>query len=94
MKYQNGALAPIGSACPEKATEVFYVVHSKALKPLLGPFLSAADAECGRMVMRSAGAKVEGCTVSGIDTLNRRHALNNGRVCRAFAGAASQGGQA
>lgn len=55
MKIQNGASALTGSACPNKATELFYVTHPKAPKALLGPFLSQADAECGRVVMRSAG---------------------------------------
>ncbi len=45
-------------ACPKKATELWYVTHPKAPKALLGPFLTEADAECGRVVMRSADAVV------------------------------------
>jgi hypothetical protein len=37
-------------ACPKKATELFYVTHPKAPKALLGPFLTEANAECGRVV--------------------------------------------
>ena len=87
MKIQNGAPAPTGSACPEKATELFYVSHPKAAKALLGPFLTQADAECGRVVMRSAGAQVTACLVDGIDDITYWHGVNNGQVCRAFAGA-------
>ena len=87
MKIQNGASASTGSACLKKATELFYVTHPKAPKALLGPFLSEADAECGRVVMRSAGAHVTACLVEGIDDITLWHGLNNGRVCRAFAGA-------
>ena len=50
MKIQNGASASTGSACLKKATELFYVTHPKAPKALLGPFLTEADAECGRVV--------------------------------------------
>lgn len=87
MEFQNGALAPTGSACPKKANELFYVTHPKAPKALLGPFLSKADAECGRVVMRSADAQVAACLVDSIDDITHWHAINNGRVCRAFAGA-------
>lgn len=87
MKIQNGASASTGSACLKKATELFYVTHPKAPKALLGPFLSEADEECGRVVMRSAGAHVTACLVEGIDDITRWHGLNNSRVCRAFAGA-------
>ncbi|WP_426385744.1 hypothetical protein [Pseudomonas brassicacearum] len=87
MKIQNGAFASTGSACPKKANELFYVTHPKAPKALLGPFLSKADAECGRAVMRSADAQVTACLVDSIDDITHWHAVNNGRVCRAFAGA-------
>jgi len=87
MKIQNGAFASRGSACPKKANELFYVTHPKAPKALLGPFLSKADAECGRVVMRSADAQVTACLVDSIDDITHWHAINNGRVCRAFAGA-------
>ncbi|MHC8388402.1 hypothetical protein ACYZTM_10270 [Pseudomonas sp. MDT2-39-1] len=74
-------------ACPKKATELFYVTHPKAPKALLGPFLSHADAECGRVVMRSADAVVTACLVGSIDDIAHGHGVNNGRVCSAFAGA-------
>lgn len=86
MKIQNGALAPTGSACPEKAKELWYVRHPKVPKALLGPFLTAADAECGRLVMRSSDAQVTASLVDGIDDFTYWHAVNNGQVCRAFAG--------
>lgn len=86
MKIQNGASASTGSACLKKATELFYVTHPKAPKALLGPFLNEADAECGRVVMRSDGAQVTGCLVDAIDDITRWHGVNNGNVCRAFAG--------
>ncbi|MGE8100347.1 hypothetical protein [Pseudomonas fluorescens] len=91
MKIQNGALASTGSACPKKAKELFYVSHPKVPKALLGPFLTEVDAECGRVVMRSADAQVTTCLVDSIDELTYWHAVNNGRVCRAFAGSASHG---
>lgn len=90
MKFQNGASASTGSACPKKANELFYVIHPKAPKALLGPFLSKADAECGRVVMRSADAQVTACLVDSIDDITHWHAVNNGRVCRVFAGADRQ----
>ncbi|GFM68693.1 hypothetical protein PSCICJ_48110 [Pseudomonas cichorii] len=85
MKIQNGALAPTGLACPQKANELFFVVHPKVQKPLLGPFLSAEDAECGRVVIRSAGATVEARQAGAIDDLTYWHAVNNGRVMQVFA---------
>ena len=91
MKIQNSALALTGSACPKKATELFYVSHPKADRALLGPFLSQADAECGRVVLRSAGAVVTACLVDSLDELTYWHAMNNGQVCRAFAGAVRLG---
>jgi hypothetical protein len=91
MKIQNGASASTGSACLKKATELFYVTHPKALKALLGPFLTEYDAECGRIVMRSADAQVTACLVESIDEITHWHGVNNGRVCRAFAGSASHG---
>lgn len=78
-------------ACPKKATELWYVTHPKAPKALLGPFLSHADAECGRVVMRSADAVVTACLVGSIDDIAHGHGVNNGRVCRAFAGADRSG---
>ncbi len=78
-------------ACPKKSTELFYVTHPKAPKALLGPFLSEADAECGRVVLRSADAQVTACLIDSLGDLTYRHAMNNGQVCRAFAGADRQG---
>lgn len=85
LKQRRDALA--GSLTPKKATELFYVTHPKVPKALLGPFLTQADAECGRVVMRSADALVTACLVDSIDDITHWHAMNNGRVCRAFAGA-------
>lgn len=85
MNIQKGALAPAGSACLKKATELFYVVHPKCAKALLGPFLTAADAECGRQVMRSDDASVTSSQAE-IDHFTRWHAENNGAVVRAFVG--------
>ena len=87
MKIQNDAFASTGSACPKKASELFYVTHPKVPKALLGRFLTEADAECGRVVMRSTGAQVTACLVDSIDDFTRWHGVNNGQVCRAFAGA-------
>ncbi|AVB13417.1 MULTISPECIES: hypothetical protein [Pseudomonas syringae group] len=85
MNFQNDALASTGSACLKKANELFYVVHAKAPKPLLGPFLTAEDAECGRVVMRSPDATVEARQVGAIDEFTYWHAINNGQVMQAFA---------
>ncbi|WP_092274731.1 hypothetical protein [Pseudomonas prosekii] len=87
MKIQNGASASMGSACQNKAAELWFVTHPKVPKALLGPFLTEADAQCGRVVMRSAGAQVTACLVDSIDDITRWHGVNNGQVCRAFAGA-------
>lgn len=87
MKIQNGASASTGSACPKKATELWFVTHPKVPKALPGPFLSEADADCERVVMRSADAQVTACLVDGIDDITHWHGVNNGQVCRAFAGA-------
>lgn len=87
MNNQTCKNAGTPKACPKKATELFYVTHPKAPKALLGPFLTEADAECGRVVMRSAGAQVTACLVDSIDDITRWHGVNNGYVCRAFAGA-------
>lgn len=85
--FQHCQMAVTPKACQKKATELFYVTHPKATKALLGPFLSQADAECGRVVMRSADAVVTACPVDSIDNITYWHGVNNGRVCRAFAGA-------
>ena len=86
MKIQNSAPALTPPACPKKAAELWYVTHPKVPKALLGPFLTQADAECGRVVMRSTEAVVTACLVDSIDEFTRWHAVNNGSVCRAFAG--------
>jgi hypothetical protein len=86
MKIQNSAQALTGSACPKKATELFYVTHPKVPKALLGPFLTEADAECGRIVMRNTDAVVTSALVHYLDDFTRSHAVNNGQVCQAFAG--------
>lgn len=85
MNIQKGALAPAGSACLKKVTKLFFVTHPKCAKPLLGPFLTAADAECGRQVMRSEDASVTSSQAE-IDHFTQWQADNNGRICRAFAG--------
>jgi hypothetical protein len=85
MKFENGALAPTGSACLKKASTLFFVSHPKCAKPLLGPFLTAADAECGRRVIRSDDAAVTSSQAE-VDHFTKLHADNNGRICRAFAG--------
>lgn len=87
MNNQTCKTAGTPKACPKKATELFYVTHPKVPKALLGPFLTEADAECGRVVMRSAGAQVTACLVDAIDDITRWHGVNNGNVCRAFAAA-------
>lgn len=74
-------------ACPKKVTELFYLCHPKVVKALLGPFLTEADAEAGRVVMRSTDAVVTSCLVDSIDDITYWHGVNNGQVCRAFAGA-------
>lgn len=87
MKNQNSAQALTGSACPKKATELFYVGHPKVERALLGPFLSQFDADCGRAVLRCADAVVTACLIDSLDDLTYWHAVNNGQVCRAFVGA-------
>lgn len=77
MNNQTCKKAGTPKACPKKTT-----------KFLLGPFLTEADAECGCVVMRSAYALVTACLVDSLDDLTYWHAVNNGRICRAFAGAA------
>ncbi|WP_256824970.1 hypothetical protein [Pseudomonas kurunegalensis] len=87
--FQQRNVALTGSACPEKATELFYVSHPKAPRDVLGPFLTYADAECGRVVLRSADATVSSHLVAAIDGITRLQAENNGSVCRAFAAAST-----
>ena len=88
MNNQTCKKAGTPKACPKKVTELFYVTHPKAPKALMGPFLTEADAECGRVVMRSAGALVTACLIESLDDLTYWRAVSNGRICRAFAGAA------
>ena len=88
MQIKNGALAPTGSACPEKVTELFYVTHPKATRAMLGPFLTLAEAELGVLVMRSSGAVVTSSMVDHLDDFTRWHAVNNGQVVSVFAGSA------
>ena len=90
--FQQRLAALTGSACQEKATELFCVTNPKAPRAVLGPFLSLADAECGRVVLRSADAVVTACLVDSLGELTYWHAVNNGQVCRAFAGADRVGG--
>lgn len=85
MKTHKDIIASTESACPENTTELFFVVHPKALKPLLGPFLNAADAECGRIVVRCPGATVEVRAFTHVEDTTCGHATNNGQVCRTFA---------
>ena len=85
--FQQRLAALTGSACPTKATELFYVSHPKVERALLGPFLSQSDAECGRVVLRSPDVVVTACLIDSLDDLTYWHAVNNGQVCRAFAAA-------
>lgn len=85
--FQHCHMAVTPKLCPKKATELFYVTHPKATRTLIGPFLSQADAECGRVVMRSPDALVTACQVDSLDVPTYWRAMNNGRVVRAFAGA-------
>ena len=73
-------------ACPDKSAELFYVSHPTASKALLGPFLSEADAECGRIVVRCPGAVVTSALVDHLDELTHWQAMNNGQVMRYFSG--------
>lgn len=86
MKIQNGATASTGSACLKKVTELFFVKHPKAPKPLMGPFLTESDAECGRVVMRSPGAQVTSSQVESLDEPTYWRCMNNGAIVRTFAG--------
>ena len=91
MKIQNGADALAGSACPKKATELFYVTQPKAPKALPEPFMTEIDTDCGHVAMRSADAQATACLVDSIDELNYWHAVNNGRGYRAFVGSVNHG---
>lgn len=91
MTIRNGALAPTRSACLEKVIQLYYVTHPRALKPLLGPFLSPSDAECGLSVIRSKDASVSSKSVDSLDQLTRWQAINNGEIVRLFAGGVRHG---
>ncbi len=84
MHTKNGAHAPMGSACLEKAATLYFVTHPKAPRPLFGPFLSQADAELGLIAIRSAGAVVEARPHYCMDDLTRIRAEAHGRTVRAF----------
>jgi hypothetical protein len=84
MKIQNGALPPALPAGPEIVIRLYYVTHPRVPKPLLGPFLSPSDAECGLVVMRSEGASVSSKSVDALDQLTRWQAINNGEIVRLF----------
>lgn len=84
MQIENGACVLTGSAGLKKAIELFFVVHPKVAKPLFGPFLTSADAECGRRAIRSPGAVVEARQVDSLDELTRIRAEAHGQVLRAF----------
>lgn len=86
--FQQCRPALTGSACPKKATELFYVPHPTVLKALLGTFLTEANADCGRVVMRSPGAVVTSALFESVDDFTHWHAASNGQVMRAFAGTA------
>ena len=86
MNNQTCKLAGKPKACLKKVTELFFVTHSKAPKPLMGPFLTESDAECGRVVMRSPGALVTSSQVESLDEPTYWRCMNNGSIARKFAG--------
>lgn len=91
MNIQNGAFAPTGKARPKKTTELFYD-SPKGAKGAAG-----AVPDQGRYRVRPCGYALRRCHGDGLPgRFNRRHtyghAVNNGKVCRAFAGAAGEGG--
>ena len=87
MNNQTCKLAGTPKACLKKVTELFFVTHPKVAKPLMGPFLTASDAECGRAVMRSAAALVTSSQVESLDEPTYWRCMNNGAIVRTFAGA-------
>lgn len=86
MKIQNSALALTGSACPEKAIELFYVTRYAAICELSGPYLTEDDAKLSLASMLSAEAVVSRRTLALLDDRTYRLAVHNGIVVRAFAG--------
>lgn len=91
MQNKNGASASTNPACPKKDTELFFVVHPNVTIPLLGPLLTASEAESARSLIGSADAVVESRAVVPTDDFIHGHAIKNGRVCRVFLGLATQG---
>ncbi|KQQ49300.1 hypothetical protein ASF84_23670 [Pseudomonas sp. Leaf127] len=90
MNNKNGASAPTGSACPKKATELFFVHHPKVTGPLLGPFLTAAEAELASALIASADATVQARALASADDFVHGHTINNGQIGRALIGIARQ----
>nr|WP_256737567.1 hypothetical protein [Pseudomonas sp. dw_358] len=82
---QNDALAPTGSACPEKATDLFYVTHHAAPWDLSGPYLTEGDAELSLASTLCPGAVVSRRAVEALDERTHALAVRNGTVVRAFA---------
>lgn len=60
--FQQCRQALTGSACPKKATEMFYVSCPKVLKEPLGLFLTKTDTESGRVVIRAFAGAAQGDT--------------------------------
>lgn len=84
--FQQCLVALTGSACLGKVTELFFVTHPKVAKPLMGPFLTASEAECGRVVMRSPEALVTSSQVESLDEQTYWRCMNNVAIARTFAG--------
>lgn len=87
MNSQTCETAGTPPACQKKSTELFYVAYPKAPKASLRPFVTKADAECDRLVIRSADAVVTACLIDSLDDLPYWHAVNNGKICLTFTGA-------
>ena len=84
MPRQNPRPAGTGSACLKTPTRLFYVTHPKAAKPLLGPFLSKAEAALGLEVMRSPDAVITVVQIPALDATTLRRAEHNANTCRCF----------
>lgn len=72
---------------PDESHRVVLREPSEGRTGLAWAFLSQSDAECGRVVLRSPDVVVTACLIDSLDDLTYWHAVNNGQVCRAFAGA-------
>lgn len=72
-------------ACPEEVTELYFVSHPRASKAVLGPFLSEADADSARRVLRNPSAMITSSLVEHLDKLSHWLAINNGQLMRYFA---------